>query len=183
MISRTARIAVVIAAALAAGGVFALDPGVSSSGLPTAPDFSAQLLPERAGVVSWKTLAEVEPVKQGDKIVPRYAKAILALDSRDQRVQGFMIPLDLGDRQKHFLLSAVPPHCSFCLPAGPEAIVEVMAKEPVAYSIDPIVVSGRFAVLKDDSDGVLYRLQDAKQTDVVKLAPGLPPGFAVRAPN
>ena len=96
------------------------------------------------------------------------------LDAREQRVQGFMIPLDLGDRQKHFLISAVPPHCGFCLPAGPEAVVEVMAREPVGYTLQPIVVSGRFAVLKDDPNGVLYRLTDAAQVATARLAPDAP---------
>ena len=72
-------------------------------------------------MVSWKTLAQVEPVKQGSRMVPSSRSDILALDRKDARVQGFMIPLDMGDKQKHFLVSAVPPHCSFCLPAGPEA--------------------------------------------------------------
>jgi hypothetical protein len=158
----------------------ALNPTVPQGGLPSATDFSAQILPERDGVVSWKTLAEVEPVKKGNKILPEFAKPILALDAKDQRVQGFMIPLDMGDKQRRFLLSAVPPHCSFCLPAGPEAVVEIVAKTPVAYTLEPIVVSGRFAVLKDDPNGVLYRLTDAAQVDLAKLAPSAPPSLVRR---
>ena len=74
----------------------------------------------------------------------------------------------------------MPPHCSFCLPAGPEAVVEVVAKKPIGYSLQPIVVSGRFAVLKDDPNGVLYRLTDATQVEVAKVAPTAPPGFTGR---
>jgi len=121
------------------------------SGLPSATDYGATLLPERAGVVSWRTLAEVTPVKQGGRMVNEFSPAILTLDKRDVQVQGFMIPLDMGDKQKRFLLSAVPPHCSFCMPAGPDAIVEIIAKTPVKFGFEPIVVSGRFAVLKDDA--------------------------------
>jgi hypothetical protein len=124
--------------------------------------YSATLLPETEGVVSWKTLAQVEPIQQGHDMVLRFSKDILGLDAKPVRVQGFMLPLDLGDRQHHFLLSAVPPHCPFCLPAGPEAIVEVVAKKRVEYSFEPIVVSGKFAVLKSDPAGVLYRLTDAE---------------------
>ena len=40
-------------------------------------------------------------------------------------------------------------------------MVEVIAKTPVKYGFEPIVVSGKFAVLKDDPTGVLYRLTDA----------------------
>lgn len=160
MVTSMRSIAIALAATCASAA-FALNTSVPGSGLPTASDYSTSMLPERAGVVSWKTLAQVEPVKQGDRMVPEFSKAILALDRSDVKLQGFMIPLDIGDQQKHFLISAVPPHCQFCLPAGPEALVEVQAKTAIAYSIEPIVVSGRFAVVKDDPSGVLYRMSTA----------------------
>ena len=116
-------------------------------------------------MVSWKTLAQVEPVKQGGKMVAGFSREILALDRTDVKVQGFMIPLDIGDKQKRFLISAVPPHCQFCLPAGPDALVEVEAKTAVAYTFDPIVVRGNFAVVKDDASGVLYRMTGAGRID------------------
>ena len=164
------RILVLAVAALCALPALALNTGVPGSGLPTATDYSSAILPERPGVVSWKTLAQVEPVKQGGKMVAEFAKDVLALDRKDVKVQGFMIPLDIGDKQKRFLVSAVPPHCSFCLPAGPEAVVEVVAKTPVAYTFDPIVLSGRFAVVKEDPTGVLYRLADAVRVDAAAPA-------------
>ena len=49
-------------------------------------------LPEVKGVLSWKTLGEVKPVKQKDKFVPEFAKAIpeskaaCAIDSRAGRL-------------------------------------------------------------------------------------------------
>jgi len=160
----TIRFATVVGAAILAAAlpVRALDTAVPQTGLPSAADYSSQLLPEINGVVSWKTLSQVEPVKQGGKMVPQFSRDIMGLDKKDVRVQGFIIPLDMGDKQKHFLLSAVPPHCPFCMPAGPDTIVEVLAKKPLAYGFEPIVVAGRFAVLKDDPAGVLYRMTDAE---------------------
>jgi hypothetical protein len=130
--------------------------------LPTASLFSSTLLPEKQGIVSWKTLSQVEPTKQGDKMVPKFSADVLNLDSKAVRVQGFVLPLDMGDEQHHFLLSAVPPHCPFCMPAGPDAIVEVVAKKTVAYGFEPIILGGKFAVLKNDPTGVLYRLTEAE---------------------
>ena len=154
----------VFGAALAAAALSsaALDTKIPEAGLPSASDYAASLLPELSGVVSWRTLSQVEPVKQGSKMIPQFSKDVLGLDKQQVRVQGFIIPLDMGDKQKHFLLSAVPPHCPFCLPAGPDAIVEVHAKQPLAYGFEPIIVAGRFAVLKDDPAGVLYRMTDAE---------------------
>ena len=148
-----------VAAALPAA---AFNSDVPAAGLPSAADYSSTLLPEMQGVVSWRTLAQVEPVKKGDKMVPQFSKDILGLDRKPVRVYGFIIPLDMGADQKHFLLSAVPPHCPFCLPAGPDALVEVHAKKALSYGFEPIVVAGRFEVLKDDPAGVLYRMTDAE---------------------
>jgi len=118
-------------------------------------------LEERKDVVSWKLLGQVELVKAKDRYVPQFSGNVSALDQKEVKLQGFMMPLEMGDRQSHFLLSAVPQTCAFCLPGGPEQMVEVKMKTPVRYGFDPIVVSGRLAVLKDDPTGVYYRLTDA----------------------
>ena len=154
-----------LAAMFVAAPAAALNTGIAATGLPTAADYASGLLPELAGVVSWKTLSRVEPVKRDGKMVPAFSTEILGLDRTDVKVQGFMIPLDIGDKQKRFLLSAVPPHCQFCLPAGPDEIVEVEAKSPVAYTFDPIVIGGKFSVVKDDATGILYRMTGAVRVD------------------
>lgn len=136
--------------------------------LPNASDYSASVFPDIAGVVSWKTLAQVVPVKQGAKIAPSFSKSVLDLDKQNVRVQGFMMPLEMGDRQRHFLVSAVPASCPFCMPAGPEAIVEVLAKKAVAYGFQPVILSGRFALIKESGNGMLYRLTDAEVVEARK---------------
>ncbi len=142
--------------------VAAFDSSIPATGLPSASQFSASLLPEQEGVVSWKTLAQVEPVKRDGRVVPEFSREILGLDKRQIRIQGFILPMDLGDKQKHFLISAVPPHCPFCLPAGPDAVVEVLARKPVTYGFEPVVLEGKLAVLKDDPNGLLYRMTEAE---------------------
>lgn len=134
---------------------------------PLAPSpFADKPLPELKGVVSWKTLAEVKPVKQKDKFVPEFAKSITVLDKKEVKLQGFMMPLDMGEKQQRFILTAMPPSCSFCLPGGPEQLVEVKTKVPVKYGFDPIILTGKLAVLKDDPMGLYYRLTDAVVTVV-----------------
>jgi hypothetical protein len=130
-------------------------------GAPLLSPYHAKPLPELKGVVSWKTLAEVTAVQEKGRFVPRFSPQIAALDKKEVKLQGFMMPLDMGDRQKRFLLTAMPPTCAFCLPGGPDQIVEVVAKTPVKYGFDPVVLSGRFLVLQDDPMGLFYRLVDA----------------------
>jgi hypothetical protein len=122
-------------------------------------------LTERKDVVSWKVLAQVDLVKQKDRYVPQFAQSITALDQKEVKVQGFMMPLQVGDKQTHFVLSSMPLTCAFCLPGGPEQLVEVKTKRPVKYTFDPVVVSGRLSVLKDDPTGVFYRIVDAVQAN------------------
>jgi len=119
-------------------------------------------LPDRQDVVSWKLLAQVELVKMKDKFVPQFSSGVAALDKKEVKVQGFMMPLEMGDKQTHFILSAMPVSCAFCMPGGPEQLVEVRTNKPVKYTFDPVVLTGKLAVLKDDPTGVFYRLTDAQ---------------------
>ena len=162
----TRRALVALAAAtICAPTAYALQE-VPPGGLPTASMYGSAVLPELDGVVSWKTLATVEPVKQSGKIVNQFGPGILALDGKQVRLQGFMMPMDIGESQRHFLISAAPPSCPFCLPAGPEAVVEVFAAKPVRYSPEPIFMSGKFSLVKADPSGLLYRLNDASEFKV-----------------
>jgi hypothetical protein len=136
------------------------DMATMDAPLPPSP-YAAKPLPELKGVVSWKTLGQVTPVRQQDRFLPQFSKDVSALDKKEVKLQGFMMPLDMGEKQKRFLLVAMPPSCAFCLPGGPDQLVEVLAKTPVKYGFDPIVVSGKFVVLKDDPMGLYYRLTDA----------------------
>lgn len=120
-----------------------------------------QQLPELPGVVLWNTLAKVKQIKSKDRILPEFTKEIAALNDKQVKLQGFMMPLEPGETQKHFLISVNPQTCAFCLPAGPEGVVEVKSKTPVKYTFEPVIVSGKMGVLKDDPMGLYYRLHDA----------------------
>jgi hypothetical protein len=129
-------------------------------GAPATPAIQ-QPLPDIPGVVSWNTLAKVKQIKTKTSILPEFSKEIIALNEKDVKVQGYMMPLEPGDKQKHFLLSVNSPSCSFCLPAGPEGVVEVKTKTGVKYTFEPITLTGKMSVLKSDPQGLYYRLSDA----------------------
>jgi len=131
-------------------------------GAPPGVDPSAfKPLPERKDVVSWRLLSQVELVKAKDRFVPQFAKGVSDLNAKEVMVQGFMMPLQAGEKQTHFVLSSMPQSCMFCMPGGPEQMVEVKTKTAVKYTLEPVVLKGRMAVLKDDPTGVFYRLTDA----------------------
>jgi len=129
--------------------------GVHSPNSPFAP------LQERSDVLPWSVLTAIKTKTEKNRILPVFPANIVALDKKTQRVQGFMMPLEPGEKQKHFLISSVPLTCSFCLPGGPESMIEVKTKTPVKYTLEPVVVEGLFAVLSDDPYGLYYRITDA----------------------
>jgi len=129
--------------------------GVHSPNSPIAP------LPQRADVVSWNLLTAVKTRTEKNRVLPVFEPQQLSLHQKTQRVQGFMMPLEPGERQRHFLLSSVPLTCSFCTPGGPESMIEVRTRVPVPVSIEPVVVEGRFSVLQDDPYGLYYRMTEA----------------------
>ena len=129
--------------------------GVHSPNSPFAP------LAERVDVLAWSMLTAIKTKVEKNRVTPIFPLDIQALNKKTQRVQGFMMPLEPGEKQRHFLLSSVPLTCAFCTPGGPESMVEVKTKTPVKYSMEAVVVEGQFAVLQDDPYGLYYRMTDA----------------------
>ena len=133
--------------------------------VPPGSDVAAYRLPERKDIVSWTLLAQVVPVKVNDRVLPQYSDAVIALDQKTVKVQGFMLPLEVGDKQSHFLLSSVPQSCPFHVHVpGAESLIEVRTSKPVKFTWDGVILMGKLAVLRNDPDGVLYRLTDAVES-------------------
>lgn len=154
-------------AALTALAQVPANDAANSMGLPIDPSLLNNL-PELKGVVSWNTLAQVKAKTVGTRVVPEFSSQVTALDKRDVKLQGFMLPIVTGETHEHFLLTMRPPHCPFCLSLGPEYIVEVRTSKPIKHTYEPIVLSGKFAVLNDDPFGLYYRLTAAQLTTAPK---------------
>ena len=143
-------------------------PAFADGGIPMgtgagyhSPNSAFAPLPERPDVLPWSLLTTTKTKIEKNKVLPVYTGSVQALDKKSQRIQGFMMPLEPGEKQKHFLLSSVPLTCPFCVPGGPESMVEVKTRTAVKYSLEAVVVEGQFAVLKDDPYGLFYRVTDA----------------------
>ena len=129
--------------------------GTHGAGSPFAP------LQPRNDVVAWSVLTDVKTKTEKNRILPIFNASQTALNQKTQRIQGFMMPLEPGSSQRHFLLSSVPLTCSFCTAGGPESMIEVRTKTPVKYGMEPVVVEGKFSILNDDTYGLYYRMTDA----------------------
>jgi len=157
--SMMVRILILLAAALAGSPAAAVQPqDPAKSGAPGG--FWIGTDPAPAGTVPWQLLQSTKTIQKADKkFGPSFPKEVKDLDRQEVRLYGFMMPLDQAKKQKRFLLSAYPPHCSFCLTGGAESLVEVLADKAIDFTFEPIVVSGRMAIL--DNDVVYYRLTNA----------------------
>ena len=119
------------------------------------------------GVIGWDVLGEMDvttevlgPLRSVFHV--DYTDRVKALDTENVRVMGFLYPLAGGIEHEHFLLTAWPPSCPFCLPAGPSQMVEVFTAEPVAFGEGAILMEGTFRVLEDDPSGMYYRMENAR---------------------
>ncbi len=129
-------------------------------------DHDPKLL-ERAGVVSWDTLRELDIVYEtkGPGMTDfrtSFTSRLLELDGKSVKLIGFIYPVEAAETHQRFLLSAYPPSCPFCLPGNATEMVEVLARVPIAFTHDALVLEGRFELLRDDPTGLLYRLHDAR---------------------
>jgi hypothetical protein len=95
-----------------------------------------------------------------------YPKDVEALDGREIDITGYMFPLEGAENQKHFLLSAYPPTCPFCLPGGPSEMIDVKgAKGDIPLTYTRLALHGRLHLLKtaqELQDGMLYELTAAE---------------------
>lgn len=123
------------------------------------------VLPEVEGTVSWNllTTSTLGYDERSDGLRPVFPPDVRALAGTLVRIVGFNIPLDSSGRR--ILLSLVSPSCPFCLPGGPETVVEVEAVEPVAVGLEPIVLEGTFELIGDGvwTGRYFYRLTGARR--------------------
>ncbi|MEM1116615.1 MAG: hypothetical protein AAF845_02630 [Bacteroidota bacterium] len=137
----------------------AADPGIFG---PTASAPRPTVRPSAGWDTLWAALRETPLGPDGMTRVGPFPEAVAAWDGTDATVTGYMIPLDASMAPTRFLLVGVPlADCAFCIPNGPAGAIEVLAREGVPGTYDPISLRGRFQTLDADPNGVLFRLTDA----------------------
>lgn len=114
--------------------------------------------------VSWKTLAHAKLIMgKANNTFPEgvdFAPEVQKLDGNEITITGYIFPLQASGDQVHFLLSAYPPSCPYCLPGTPTELIEVTDSDPVKFTYEPITVHGTFKLLRGDAlkEGMFYRM-------------------------
>ena len=94
-------------------------PGVHDPNSPFPP------LPARSDVVPWTLLTAVKTRVEKNKVLPAFDQPQLALNQKTQRVQGFMMPLEPGEKQTPLPAQLGAADLRVLRARRPESMVEV----------------------------------------------------------
>ena len=124
--------------------------------------------PTPAGGTSWALLEAAKEVTRTDDngytiSYPLFTREQRALEGKRIKVSGWMDPLQVGAKQKRFVLLGYPPGCPFHFHAAPMQFIEVMASTPFDTDRSNVItVSGVLELTGYDESGVFYRLWDSR---------------------
>ncbi len=94
---------------------------------------------------------------------PIFPAGVRNLSGRRITVAGWMMPLDNGARQRHFVLLGYPPGCPYHLHALPNQFIEVYSTVPIRMDeVNPITITGTLELTGHDESGVFYKLRNAR---------------------
>ena len=126
----------------------------------------------QAPASAWPTMARVTFTKEYDELLglkvdkPVFSEAVQALNGETVTLRGYVIPTEGYKSHEEFVFSAYPyASCFFCGGAGPETVVEVLAKAPIAYSADAVTLTGKLVLNGEDPNALMYRLEEATLVD------------------
>lgn len=121
----------------------------------------------------WKTLSKITFKKQYDEMlgfkvdIPVFSKDIKKLEGKEVTIKGYIIPIEGYKSHKEFIFSAFPYNmCFFCGGAGPETVMEVIAREPIEYTAEPVIIRGRLSLNDTDVNRLMYALSEVEKVEI-----------------
>lgn len=127
--------------------------------------FDSPQAPTLEDGLNWNELMQAELNYNDGKLDIVFPEMVKQQDGETVKVSGFMMPLDPGLEQKHFLLTSSPPHCFFHIPGGPAGVIEAFSEEGVEASWEPVTLEGRLKLVENSATGVIYQLEEVQVVD------------------
>lgn len=160
-----ARFLTFFVALLAAAAMMQPAQAQRASGLQPSEDVWQPAATPRGGV-SWELLESTEEISRVEYGLtyskPNFPNQVKALAGKTIKVNGYMLPLQNGARQSHFVLLAYPPDCPFHLNPAPDQFIEVRTSSPVAVANGVVTVEGRLVLSGEDESGIFYQMTNAR---------------------
>jgi len=94
---------------------------------------------------------------------PRFPQQVRALHGKRIKVSGYMLPLQNGARQSHFVLLAYPPDCPFHLNPAPDQFIEIRVSQPVSVREGVRTFEGTLMLGGEDEGGVFYTMTSGRE--------------------
>ncbi|NJO02956.1 MAG: hypothetical protein HC880_15885 [Bacteroidia bacterium] len=112
----------------------------------------------------WQALMDIEYTQISQYgYQPTFQPRQEAFEGKEIQLEGFMYPLQEGNKHSYFILSYFPvSSCFFCGGAGPESVVEVNASDDIAYTGKRIQVRGKLVLNREVPERLFYILEGAK---------------------
>lgn len=89
---------------------------------------------------------------QDTVLIPRYTKKIKAYENKSYELEGYLVPIDEGWKQKRFMLSTLPINqCFYCGKNGVPSMVLVEMKTPVKFTYQTIKIKGTLKLNKGNA--------------------------------
>lgn len=121
------------------------------------------------GSKTWKTLSKITYRKQFDELlgfkidIPVFSDDVKALEGKEIVVKGYIIPTEGYKSHTEFVFSAFPYNmCFFCGGAGPETVMEVIAKNPIKFTAEAVSIRGVLELNEDDINRLMYILKEVE---------------------
>lgn len=119
------------------------------------------------GGVSWALLESTKEITRTDSrgyllSKPDFPPGVLALKGKKVKVSGYMMPLQNGKTQTHFVLLAYPPDCPFHLNPGPMQFIEVKTDKGVVFDYGVKTIEGVLELSGQDEGGVFYKINSGR---------------------
>jgi hypothetical protein len=90
-----------------------------------------------------------------------FSKEVTAYQGKEVKIKGYIVPIDGYKNHKEFILSAYPYNmCFFCGQAGPETVLEVVAKDAIKYTAEAIIIKGTLKLNDSDVNALMYSLEN-----------------------
>lgn len=118
--------------------------------------------------IAWTQLEQAE-VKGWKKMEITFPDALNALDGKEVVITGYMFPLESGEKQSQFLLSAYRPTCPFCLPGGPKQLIHVAETAGrIPYATGQTTLKGQLHLSKTDEErqeATIYKMTKVRKIE------------------
>ncbi len=108
----------------------------------------------------WRAVHDDEDILHGETL-----EKLTKMQGEKVVLFGYMLPLHVGEKHQHFLLSSRASSCPYCMPANAGNLVEIHMDEALPHRNEALLLQGVFAITQDVHSDMMYSLTEAFEVD------------------